>query len=194
VCELVEDPAVLDGRVTRVRSALARGGAPDSVDLRVAASVAQLGLIARFLAPAIAIATLHADSTTVDLENCWWQDELGGPFPLSLALRDDRRFDPVAGVVESLTAATISEYGVPPRTVWGNIASAANSAAQMIARSRPDLADRARAAADVTLADLRVEGGHRRSGPSFRRTSCCLIYQLGGDTSAVCGDCVLDRT
>jgi FhuF 2Fe-2S C-terminal domain len=193
VRELVEDPAVLAGRVTRVRSALARGGAPDSVDLRVAASVAQLGLIARFLAPAIGVAALHGDGTTVGLENCWWQDDLGGPFPLSLALCDDRRFDPVVGVIESVTAATISAYGVPPRTVWGNIASAANSAAQMIARSRPDLADRARTVADMVLADLRVEGGQLRAGPSFRRTSCCLIYQLTGDTSAVCGDCVLDR-
>jgi FhuF 2Fe-2S C-terminal domain len=190
VSEFAEGPDVLALRVTRVRSALARGGAPDGVDLRVAASVAQLGLVARLLAPAIA---LHTGDLTMEVESCWWQDELGGPFPLSIALRPGRRFDPVSGVIELLTAATISGYGVPPRTAWGNIASAANSAAQMIARGRPDLADQARTAADVILRDPRVEGGRLRSSPSFRRHSCCLIYQLSGDTSTVCGDCVLVR-
>ena len=45
--------------------------------------------------------------------------------------------------------------------------------------------------ADRVLADPRVDGGVLRSGPEFRRNSCCLIYQLAGDREACCGDCVL---
>ena len=73
----------------------------------------------------------------------------------------------------------------------GNVASAANSAARLVATARPDRADAAHAAADQILADPRVEDGRLRSGPSFRRRSCCLIYRIAGTTAAACGDCVL---
>mgnify|MGYP002653128777 CR=1 FL=1 len=49
----------------------------------------------------------------------------------------------------------------------------------------------ARRHADLFLAHPYVEGGHLRAGPNFRRRSCCLIYQVSGDRTAVCGDCVL---
>jgi hypothetical protein len=188
VRDLTDDPNVLDGRVTRVRSALARGGLPDSVALRVAASVAQLGLVARLIAPAVATGALQ---TAMAPDDSWWQDQLGGPFPLSISLHEISRIDPLVGVVESITAATASAYSVPLRTVWGNIASATNGAAQMIARNRPDLASRACDVADAILADPRVEGGRLRSRSSFRRTSCCLIYQLDREARSLCGDCVL---
>jgi FhuF 2Fe-2S C-terminal domain len=190
VRDLADDPGVLDERVTRVRSALARGEPPDTVALRVAASVTQLGLVARLIAPTVATAALGAG---MDPSDSWWQDQLGGPYPLSVTLRDRPCDDVVAGVIESITTATISAYGVPPRTAWGNAASATNSAAQMIARSRPDLASAACDAADAILADPRIEGGRLRSGPSFQRKSCCLIYQLNRESPALCGDCVLQR-
>lgn len=188
VRDLADDPNVLDDRVTRVRSALAGGGPPDRVSLRVAASVAQLGLVARLIAPAVASGALQLAMAPDD---SWWQDQLGGPFPLSISLHESGRIDPLVGVIESITIATASAYGVPLRTVWGNVASAANSAAQMVARNRPELACRARDVADAILADPRVEGGHLTSGPSFRRTSCCLIYLLDREARSLCGDCVL---
>jgi FhuF 2Fe-2S C-terminal domain len=192
VHDLVDDPRVLEERVTRVRAALVRGRSPDSVELRVAASVTQLGLVARLIAPTIATAVLEVTRAAAVVPNdCWWQDQLGGPFPLSIALREDHSVDPIGGVIESITTATAMGYGVPSQTVWGNIASAINSTAQMIARSRPDSGPRAREVADVILADPRIEGGCLQSGPSFRRTSCCLIYRLNNATSPVCGDCVL---
>ena len=54
-----------------------------------------------------------------------------------------------------------------------------------------EFARAAQSAADEKLADSRIDGGVLRSGPGFRRTSCCLIYRLAGSTAAVCGDCVL---
>lgn len=190
---LVDDPRVLEDRVTRVRAALAHGRSPDSVELRVAASVTQLGLVARLIAPTIATAALQVTRTAIVPNDFWWQDQLGGPFPLSIALSEHHSVDPVVGVIESITTATAVEYGVPSRTVWGNIASAAASAAQMITRSRPDCGPRAREVADAILADPRIEGGALHCGPAFQRTSCCLIYRLNTATSPVCGDCVLHR-
>jgi hypothetical protein len=190
VRDLADDPRVLDERVTRVRSVLARGEPSDNVAPRVAASVTQLGLIARLIAPTVATAALRA---AIDPNDSWWQDQLGGPYPLSVTLHDRPRDDLIASIIESITTATISAYRVPPRTAWGNVASATNSAAQMIVRSRPDLASGAYDAADTILADTRIEGGRLRSGPSFQRTSCCLIYQLNRGSPSLCGDCVLQR-
>jgi FhuF 2Fe-2S C-terminal domain len=191
----VDAPGVLAGRVTRVRAALARGRSPDSVELRVAASITQLGVVARLIAPTIATAALTSGRATIVPDDCWWQDQLGGPFPLSIALReDDEPVDSIAGVIESITTITVAKYCVPARTAWGNVASAANSAAQMIGRSRPDSGPRAHNAADAILADARIEGGALHSGPAFLRSSCCLIYRLDNETSAVCGDCVLHRS
>ncbi|WP_370065532.1 (2Fe-2S)-binding protein [Mycobacterium sp. MAA66] len=184
---LVDDPAVLGARVDRVREALAAGGGcdPQQIDLRVAASVAHLGLVARLLAPMIGMAALGR-SRTWSLNDLSWQDELGGPFPLSVATEH------IVGVpaVEAITEAC-ERFNVSRKVLWGNVGSAANSAAQQVTRARPELSEAARAAADDILADPRVDGGALRSGPNFRRLSCCLIYQLAGDRAACCGDCVL---
>jgi hypothetical protein len=194
VLDLVDDPRVLHARVTRVGAALARGGYPETVERRVAASVTQLGLVARLIAPAIATAALTVRRAAVVLDACWWQDGLGGPFPLSIALGEDGQVPTIPGVIESITVLTATEYGVPSPTVWGNIASATNNAAAMITRSRSDVGPRTRELADTILADPRVEGGSLRCGPSFRRTSCCLIYRLDTTNSPVCGDCLLQRS
>lgn len=170
-----------------VRTALARNaGRPvDDIASRVAASVAHLGLVARLLAPAIAAAALgHRATAPADVR---WQDRLGGSFPLSMPA-NALRADPV---VDQLTTAMANRFPVPPRVLWGNVASAANSAARLITPARPGLAAAAHDAANTILADPRVEDGCSRAGPSFRRRSCCLIYRLSGSREAVCGDCVL---
>ncbi|GKT34770.1 (2Fe-2S)-binding protein [Aduncisulcus paluster] len=147
-------------RIDGVRSSLAARIAKDpaEVDLRVAASVAHLGVIARILAPTIAT----ADTAT--------------PGP----------------AIESITHCVLDETGVSDRVLWGNVGSAANSAAQLIAATRPDLTHAAREVANTYLRDPRIDDGALRAGPDFRRRSCCLIYQLTDDRSAVCGDCVLE--
>jgi hypothetical protein len=98
-------------------------------------------------------------------------------------------------VVTPLTEAIAGLVPVSPRVLWGNVASAVNSAALQVAAGRPGLSDRAWAVASALLASPRLSGETRRPGPAFRRQSCCLIYKIapGRARSAggVCGDCVL---
>lgn len=190
MAELSDDPEALAARVHKVRAALMGNGEPE---LRVAASVAHLGLVARLIAPMIATAAL-GEPVSWSLTDLAWQDQLGGPYPLSIAAQPSGG----APAVEVLTDA-FGRFGVSPKVLWGNVGSAANSAAQQIGRARPDMAEAARRAADAVLADPRIDGGVLRSGPEFRRNSCCLIYRLASDKAACCGDCVLtapgsDRT
>lgn len=178
--ELIHRPERLRARVDAVRRAL------PGADARVAASVAQLGLVARLIATDLGVAVTK--DASLDLERAWWQDRLGGPFPLAASVVARR--SGLSPVVADLTAA-VEDLGVSSQVLWGNVASAINSAARLIAAGRPDLAGRAAVVADDWLAEPRVEGGGLRSGPDFRRHSCCLIYQVAGDRRAVCGDCVL---
>ena len=190
----------LRGRADAVRRALAgRGGLPvDAVPLRVAVSVVHLGLAARLIAPAVAAAALgDLPSLGLEPDGLWWQDELGGPVPLSLPAgrgpggRPPRVID---DLVAPLTAAAGALVPVSPRVLWGNVASAISSAAGQVAVQRPDLAGAAWAAARELAGHPRLSQERAAPGPAFRRSSCCLIYQLSpGPDRAICGDCVLGR-
>jgi ferric iron reductase protein FhuF len=83
---------------------------------------------------------------------------------------------------------------VSPQVLWGNVASAVNGAATMIAKARPGLAAPAASAATAMLRYPALTGTHRGSpGAGFRRRNCCLIYRLSPPgTARYCGDCVLD--
>ena len=201
--ELVDDPAALARRVDAVRAALdRRSGSRRRAELRVAASVTHLGLVARVLSPVIGAASLGHRSLPAGLDDLWWQDRLGGPFPLSFraptpsatASPDAAATVLIGSMVEAVTRTVARRYHVSEQVVWGNVASAANTAARLAGES-PDgtagVASRARAAADALLADRRIAAGSLRSGPGFRRTSCCLMYRLASGPSAVCEDCVL---
>ncbi|OHU19252.1 hypothetical protein BKG76_22570 [Mycobacteroides franklinii] len=197
--ELADGSRSLGDRIGGVRSSLAARVAKDpaEVDLRVAASVAHLGVIARILAPTIATAVCGDLRISQELNELWWQDQLGGPFPLSVLEEDtsDRDGEDTATpgpAIESITQCVLDETGVSERVLWGNVGSAANVAAQLIAATRPDLTHAAREVANTYLRDPRIDDGALRAGPDFRRRSCCLIYQLTDDRSAVCGDCVLE--
>lgn len=193
--ELLDQPRRLDERVHSVRAALAGGGPVARIELRVAASITHLGVVARLLAPTIGAAALGLERAALGSDDLWWQDQLGGPFPLSIVDFTSGDAGPLVGsAVEAITVATAACYALSPQVLWGNVASAANSAAALIAGARPDDARRAYAAADRVLADPRIEGGRRHAGPSFRRNSCCLIYRIADTKSAVCGDCVLVRS
>jgi hypothetical protein len=184
------EQSALEARVGRVRAALAASGGrqPAEIDARVAASVAHLGLVARVISPLIGSAAL-GHPVAWALADLAWQDELGGPYPLSVSEAPEVSGPPA---VEAITEA-FGRFGVSPKVLWGNVGSAANSAAQQVARVRPDLRATAQAAADSMLADPRIDGGVLQSGPRFRRSSCCLIYRLADDRAACCGDCVLNR-
>ena len=189
---LVDGSAVLQARVLAVREALARRNSrqPADVSIRVAASVTHLGLTARLLSPAIAAIALGHPPISMALKDLWWQDRLEGPVPLSVTSGSPGPLLP-GSAVEAITDAVADRFSVSDRVLWGNVGSAANSSAQLIGIARPELAESAKALADSVLADCRVDGGVLRAGPDFRRRSCCLIYRLDDNRSAVCGDCVL---
>lgn len=211
--ELVEDPDVLVDRVAAVRARLAAAGGqgPDAVEWRVAASVTQLGLVARLVSPVLAVAVITGALLEVDLASARWQRVLGGAFPLSVPLgltappNAGTEADPgqlagllgcrvLDGPVRELVEATRS-WSVSPRVLWGNVASAVHGAASVIATSQPVWADRSRLIATLLLDQTLLRGTSIASTDrGFRRRSCCLIYRAAPNAAgAVCGDCVLRR-
>jgi hypothetical protein len=204
---LADDCAVLAARIDLVRAALAAMGGlePEVVERRVAASTAHLGIVARVIAPAVGLAVLGSPAGNWRLAEVWWQDCLGGPLPLSIpgVAADDLTF-PRSGqgdasttgwlldqLVAPLTDAVATAAVVSPRVLWGNAASAANTAAGLIASQHPELAAGAWAWATAFFDDDRLASETQRPGPGFRRSSCCLLYRLGPGASSICGDCVL---
>ncbi len=194
--ELTEPTGPLRARVEAVRAALAisSGRPAEAIEPRVAASVTQLGLVARLLAPAVAAAA-SGRGLDMRLGELWWQDTLGGPVPLSVPATVGAS-PPLVTLLEEviapLTAATSSLVSLSPRVLWGNVASAANTAAAQVAAQRPDLGGPAWAEAATVFASARLSGERQRPGPAFRRSSCCLIYRAAADgPRSLCGDCVL---
>ena len=190
-------------------SARARSGCPAAaVEFRVAASIAQLGLCARLLSPALGAAAA-GQALLVDAAQARWIPVLGGPFRLSLAdtaiaagpADTAISAGPGTAATAALLAGPITQIvrsveamAVSPRVLWGNVASAVNGAATMIAAARPDLAGPAAEAAAAMLsypALARTYQGRPLTG--FRRRNCCLIYRLSPAAPAYCGDCVLGR-
>ena len=209
--ELTVSPGALAGRIGEVRERLAAAaGYPDAaVEFRVAASIAQLGLCARLLSPAIGAAATGR-TLPVDVGQARWVPALGGPFRLSLpeAAVPEAAVPEAAVAAEASTAATdallagpitqivraVEAMAVSPRVLWGNVASAINGAAAMIAAARPDLAGPAAEAAAAMLAHPVLTGTFQgRPLQGFRRRNCCLIYRLSPERPAYCGDCVLGQ-
>ena len=198
--ELAGHSAALAARIGAVRAALtARSGrGAGEIEPRVAGSTVHLGLAARLVAPALGAAVLRC---RVDMRpgGLWWQDESGGPVPLSVPVPadcaagqedwDTRLLDET---IVPVTAAIARLVPVSGRVLWGNVAAAVNAAAVQIARQRPDLAGDAWRAAARLLGSPRLRSEPCPPGPAFRRASCCLFYRIApGDRSAICGDCVL---
>ena len=205
--ELTADPAVLRDRVDRVRAHLAAAGRQpvEAVELRVAASVAHLGLTARLLSPALALAALHGARPCLDLGALRWQPELGGAYPLSLPLSDLGQGpapdpDPagwadalLAGPVRELVRA-VARLSVAEQILWGNVASAVDAAARVAGAAVPERAARLRATAGLLLEHPLLRAAHTADTGTgrFRRRSCCLIYRAApGRAGGLCGDCVL---
>lgn len=208
LAELLGSPDALRARAIQVRAALARAGGldPGQVELRVAASVAQLGLTARLIAPAFGVAVLSRRGLGFDAGQARWVPGAGSMFPLSLpvaALDDAELPDAKAlaldiegrwldGPIQDLVAG-FAGLAVSGQVLWGNVASAVNGAAAMAGRSRPGLRDRATALAEALLATPHLAGRHAGvpASPGFRRRSCCLIYRAAPGGGGYCGDCVL---
>jgi ferric iron reductase protein FhuF len=166
--------------------------------------VAQLGIVARLLAPSFAAAVL--ERRLLDPYGGWWRPQVGGAMPL--ALGDEALAGPVVTgdlatalhvhVVDEVVAPLVA-YGtalsVSPQVLWGNVASAVNGAATMVAAVRPELTGAAAALATGLLSQGPLLGTSNVPGVAevrFRRHSCCLLYRLSPrEQRQVCGDCVL---
>jgi FhuF 2Fe-2S C-terminal domain len=205
---LLGSATALTTRISAVRDGLAAAaGCPASqIELRVAASVAQLGIAARLISPVLGSAVLGVP-LGIDAGQARWVPATGGPFPLSLALAGDaarpgrphpagpaeaveRLTELLAGPVRALVNVTAPM--VSRRVLWGNVGSAINGAAAVISTTRPPLRP---AAIQVSAAALRFPelAGSYRGQPttSFQRRSCCLIYRMAGNPQ-YCGDCILN--
>jgi hypothetical protein len=202
--ELTGSPDALAARIGEVRERLAAaaGCQAAAVEYRVAASVAQLGLCARLLSPVLG-AAVGGWALSAGTAQARWVPALGGPFRLSLpetaacgveapengaAACLELLAGPIAQIIRAVEAMAVS-----PQVLWGNVASAVNGAATMIAAARPDLAAAAVGAAGTALHYPALAGTYQGSpGAGFRRRNCCLIYRLSPPAPArYCGDCVL---
>jgi hypothetical protein len=216
---LLASPDYLQRRIADVRSALAADRPPDAVEFRVAASVTHLGVAARLISPVLGTAVLFGWVPRMDPAEVAWQPVLGGPLPLSLPasalagrgdqpgerqpgeeqpgegqLASELRMSLLQGPVRALTEVTAA-MSVSPIVLDGNVASAVNAAAAMIAAARPGLATRAAAVRRALLNAPELAGTWTGGAEGFRRRSCCLIYRASpAATLAVCGDCVLNPT
>ena len=101
---LIGSPDALAGRIGEVRErlAVAAGCPATAVEFRVAASIAQLGLCARLLSPALGAAATGR-TLPVDVGQARWVPALGGPFRLSLP---EAAVPEAAVATEAGTAAT----------------------------------------------------------------------------------------
>ncbi len=209
--DLVEQPGLMITRIDAVRTALAAGRPVQRIEHKVAASVTHLGLVARLIAPALAfvVATGHLPCT--DLSRVWWQDQLGGAFPLSVpditgaalshqptdTAKDAAllRENLINGLIRVLTDAVAATVPVSRLVLQGNVASAINGAATLISSQRSDLLHASQAVADALLHDPELNPANSPSGKTFRRSSCCLIYRASevrsASTESTCGDCIL---
>jgi hypothetical protein len=203
--ELTGSPDALAARIGEVRERLAAaaGCQAAAVEYRVAASVAQLGLCARLLSPVLG-AAVGGWALSAGTTQARWVPALGGPFLLSLpetaaGAGVDAPQDGAAACLELLAGPiaqiirAVEAMAVSPQVLWGNVASAVNGAATMIAAARPDLAAAAAGTAGTVLHYPALAGTYQGSpGAGFRRRNCCLIYRLSPAGAArYCGDCVL---
>jgi hypothetical protein len=204
VGELASRPELTRRRIAAVRHALAAsaGSPAEQVEVRVAASAAHFGMVARLVSPALAALVSGFQLSTRPRE-LWWQDVLGGPFPLSVPA-PVHRLDSgqrsaetacrklVSEVLEPVTSTVAELVPLSFRVLWGNVASAVNSAILQIAAKRPAAADDAWHLAEIVLSAPQLRSERNAPGPGFRRSSCCLIYRLSaGPGRGTCGDCVL---
>lgn len=193
MAELIDDPAVLEDRVAAVRTFLAGGTGQDAgaVELRVAASVVHLGLVARVMSPLFALAVEYGWRGSVRAADLRWQPELASTFPLSMS---EAAFDDVgAGDIVTELETAIAGFGVNRHILRGNVASALAGASRTLAAARPDLRDRSQARLAELLAGPQLVGsGELETDGTFRRRSCCLIYRAAPERDgSLCGDCVL---
>ncbi|MCH0564565.1 MULTISPECIES: (2Fe-2S)-binding protein [unclassified Streptomyces] len=172
-----------------------------AAEVRVAASVAHLGLAARLWSVALGCAVLYDCLPDLDPRMLHWDPDGSAPGELHAAAVCPRPVEGLAaqivdGHLVPLEAALRTRYRLAPGLLRGNAASALAGAAGQLDRwaraaGRADRAERARALAAGLLRHPRLAGAGTLTGTAFRRRSCCLYYRVPG--GGVCGDCCFAR-
>jgi hypothetical protein len=205
--DLATDPDVVRERIGTIRHGLAAmGGLPEeAIATRVAASVAHLGMTARLISPALAVAVESGIVLDLAPAETWWQPVSGGPIPVSIrppqpaeAAPDLEKLairlaaDVFDGPVRALGEA-FARLSVSRKILWGNVASALHGAATVLDRERPEWTVKTRTLTASLQGRAPLTGtGEMDAHGRFRRHSCCLIYRAApGGSGPVCGDCVL---
>lgn len=168
-----------------------------TTDLRIAASLVQLGHATRLWSPVLACALGHG--VVPDLDDLQRADEgaqLRLPAPVGRAV--DR---PSAGLLYRIVVeqhlrplAAGLRVKLAPALLAGNIASALVGASRALLTARPGLRGPIVEVTNSLLDTGTLAGSGAVTGAllDFRRRSCCLFYRVPG--GSVCGDCVLRRT
>ncbi|WP_375484960.1 (2Fe-2S)-binding protein [uncultured Jatrophihabitans sp.] len=191
VRDLCADRSALSRHVATTREVLGeRAAVPASrVELRVAASVWFLGLVARLVSAPVGARVLGAGWVRLHPADVLVPDE---PGPVTLrpsGVAPSLAAGVLTPVVMPLARATAAAAGVAPRILVGNIASAVAGAAVVIAAVRPELAGTARDRTVEALAEPPLAGAGEVTAAGFVRASCCLLYRV--PPGGLCGDCVL---
>lgn len=185
--ELLHQPGALEAWVASVRAALAEisGRPPADVELRVAASMAQLGLAARLICPPLGMAVLTGRLLPMDPARLRWRPGPGGA--VGLSIRDDA-LPPwgspwKSGVPESSSTAspaTLADalvdvvldgpvralveagtrFAVSPQVLWGNVASIVNGVRALIGTAEPALTGRTEELVSRLLSQPPLHGTH----------------------------------
>ncbi|WP_267241851.1 (2Fe-2S)-binding protein [Streptomyces sp. PR69] len=170
----------------------------DTRELRIGASIVQLGHAARLWSPVLACTVLHG--VIPDLTGLHRADD--GP-QLRLAAPAGWHAEPatppaqLAGVLyEAVMVRQLERLRtglrvkVAPGLLYGNAASALAEAGRAILAARPSAEDRLSAVTGELLrtGNLAGTGSVTGSGLGFRRRSCCLYYRT--PSGVTCGDCV----
>ncbi|THC43731.1 ferric iron reductase [Streptomyces sp. A1499] len=172
-------------------------------EVRVAASVAQLGLAARLWSVALGSAALYGAVPDLDAALLRWDPD--GASPDDLWLTDVRPLPGDArtvrrvvadGHLEPLAAALRARYRISAGLLRGNAGSALAGAARelhawAVREGREDVGERGLAMAAELFGHPGLRGTGTLDGAAFRRRSCCLYYRC--PNGGVCGDCCFER-
>ncbi|GAU65746.1 hypothetical protein SSP35_02_01130 [Streptomyces sp. NBRC 110611] len=167
-------------------------------ELRIGASIAQLGHAARLWSPLLACTLIHG--VVPDLSVLHRADD--GPalrLPVPAGWYADRTPRLAEVLYEQVVPRHLAALAaglrvkVAPRLLDGNAASALVEAARALLTARPDLRGPLTELTTTLLATGRLAGTGHLTGPdlTFRRRSCCLFYRT--PVGSPCGDCSLTR-
>lgn len=206
VAALLADPSPFLQRVDAALPALGAGASRR--ERRAAASVVQLGLVARLVAPPLAAAVVAGAVPALSPDRVWWSLDAPQPIPLAIdasqVAQTDRPDDVAAAfeavvlrpVVAPLLEVVADAARVSGVVLWGNVWSAVAGFAAAARATSPTHAARAGDVARAVIAGPaerhtpgpRIAGSFAATG-SYRRATCCLLYAL--PRRGLCGDCVL---